>query len=87
MQGWIDAQWRHDNGWDKQAEYLAYLKEQVDTHADRGICWAHLQHDWTSLLCDPDLTWTRRFLEYAAERFETRTYFDYYKETLAKKPS
>ena len=80
VQGWIDAQWRHDNGWDKEAEYLAYLKEMVDTHASRGISWTHLQHDWTSLLCDPDLTWTRRFLEYAAGRFETRTYFDAYTE-------
>ncbi|NLE67637.1 MAG: polysaccharide deacetylase family protein [Lentisphaerae bacterium] len=83
VQGWIDAQWRHDNGWDKQDEYLAYLKEQVDTHADEGICWAHLQHDWTSLLCDPELDWTRRFLEYAAGKFETLTYHDFYK---AKKP-
>ncbi len=79
LQGWIDAQWRHDNGWEKQAEYLGYLKTQVDTFRDKGICWAHLQHDWTSLLCDADLAWTRKFLEYARDAFNTRTYYDDYK--------
>lgn len=84
VQGWIDAQWRHDNGWDKQAEYLTYLKEVVDTHAERGIVWAHLQHDWTSLLCDSDLDWTRKFLEYAANKFDTQTYYDYYKTKITE---
>ncbi len=79
IQGWIDAQWRHDNGWEKQAEYLSYLKTQIDTFRDKNICWAHLQHDWTSLLCDENLDWTRKFLEYAAGKFEMQTYYDYYK--------
>ena len=78
VQGWIDAQWRHDNGWDKQEEYFSYLKDQVDTFHDKGICWAHLQHDWTSLLCDDTLSWTRKFLEYAAGKFDIKTYFDCY---------
>jgi peptidoglycan/xylan/chitin deacetylase (PgdA/CDA1 family) len=79
VQGWIDAQWRHDNGWDKQAEYFSYLKDQVDAFHDKAICWAHLQHDWTSLLCDENLAWTRKFLEYARDKFDPRTYYDYYK--------
>jgi peptidoglycan/xylan/chitin deacetylase (PgdA/CDA1 family) len=79
VQGWIDAQWRHDNGWEKQAEYLAYLKETADTFCNQGICWDHLQHDWTSLLCDESLAWTRKFLEYAREKFETTTYVDCYR--------
>lgn len=82
VQGWIDAQWRHDNGWEKQAEYFSYLKAQVDTYNDRNICWAHLQHDWTSLLCDDHLEWTRKFVEYAASRFEVKTYWDYYRSKL-----
>ena len=79
VQGWIDAQWRHDHGWDLQAEYFAYLQEQVDTYRDKNICWAHLQHDWTSLLCDANLDWTRKFLEYAQGKFEMNTYYGYYK--------
>lgn len=83
VQGWIDAQWRHDNGWEKQEEYLAYLKETADTVCDKGICWDHLQHDWTSLLCDDNLTWTRKFIEYAREKFETKTYFGCYQTKRA----
>ena len=86
VQGWIDAQWRHDNGWDKQAEYFAYLKTQVDTFSGTAICWAHLQHDWTSLLCDENLEWTRKFLEYAASRFEVKTCYEYYKARRAGLP-
>ena len=49
------------------------------TYRDKNICWAHLQHDWTSLLCDAELDWTRKFLEYAQGKFEMNTYYGYYK--------
>jgi len=84
VQGWLDAQWRHDNGWEKLPEYVSYLKAQIDTFRDKNICWCHLQHDWTSLLCDNDLSWTRKFIEYASGKFEIKTYYDYYKASQSK---
>lgn len=77
MQGWIDAQWRRARGWRNWAAYHEYLKEQVDRVAAGGLCWSHCQHDWTSVLYDEPLSWTRKLLEYAAERLEIRTHFEY----------
>lgn len=85
VQGFIDAQWRHDNGWDKQQEYFDYLKGQAEMIKDKNLCWGHIQHDWTSLLCDEDLSWTRRFIELAAKNFEMKTYYDYYQDMIKKK--
>lgn len=79
VQGFIDAQWRHDKGWDNQAEYLAYLKDQIAMLENKNLCWGHIQHDWTSLLCDEDLSWTRRFIEAASEKLEIKTCYDYYR--------
>lgn len=78
VQGWLDAQWRHDNGWEKWEEYNSYLKTQVDRLESMNMCWSHLQHDWTSILFDENLHWTRKFIEYAAQKMEIKTYYDYY---------
>jgi peptidoglycan/xylan/chitin deacetylase (PgdA/CDA1 family) len=84
VQGWLDAQWRHDHGWEKLADYHQYLKEQVAAVANKDICWSHLQHDWTSTLFDENLDWTRKFIKYAAEKIETKTYYEYYKNRKAQ---
>ncbi len=80
MQGWIDAQWRREHGWANWADYHAYLKGRVDDVAAAGGCWSHCQHDWTSVLHDPALDWTRRFLECAARRLRLLTHHDFYVE-------
>jgi peptidoglycan/xylan/chitin deacetylase (PgdA/CDA1 family) len=77
MQGWIDAQWRREHGWANWPAYYEYLKTQVDLAAESGSCWCHCQHDWTSILYDEGLTWTRKFLQYAAGRLQILTYFDF----------
>ena len=43
-----------------------------------GLCWSHCQHDWTSILYDEPLAWTRKFLQYAAATVEILTHFDFY---------
>lgn len=78
MQGWIDAQWRREHGWQNWAAYHDYLKQQVDRVADAGLCWSHCQHDWTSVFYDEPLRWTRAFLEVAAPRLDILTHFDFY---------
>jgi len=80
MQGWIDAQWRREHGWQNWPAYHDYLKGRADEAAAGGRCWSHCQHDWTSTLYDEELTWTRRFLEYAAERLEILTYYEFYQQ-------
>ena len=77
MQGWIDAQWRREHGWQNWAAYHDHLKTQVDEVAASGGCWSHCQHDWTSVFHDEQLGWTRKFLAYAAERLELKTHFDF----------
>lgn len=75
MQGWIDAQWRREHGWQNWAAYHEYLRAQVDHVAATGCCWSHCQHDWTSIFYDETLAWTRQFLEYASERLTLQTHF------------
>ena len=55
-------------------------KEQIDRVAAGGLCWSHCQHDWTSTLYDEPLTWTRKFLEYAAPRLNILTFDRYYQQ-------
>lgn len=83
LQGWIDAQWRREHGWANWAAYHEHLKQQVDFVAAEGLCWSHCQHDWTSILDDEELCWTRKFLEYASERLEVMTHDDYYRRAEA----
>ena len=45
MQGWIDAQWRQQHGWENWAGYHEYLRAQVDDRMADGQCWSHVQHD------------------------------------------
>jgi len=80
VQGWIDAQWRREHGWENWSAYHGYMTSRIDELAVNGKCCSHCQHDWTSLLYDEDLTWTRRLLEYAAERVNLRTHYDFYQE-------
>lgn len=78
MQGWIDAQWRREHGWQNWYLYHDYLQEQVDRVGASELCWSHCQHDWTSTLYDEPLDWTRKFLQYAAERLQILTHSDFY---------
>jgi peptidoglycan/xylan/chitin deacetylase (PgdA/CDA1 family) len=80
LQGWIDAQYRREHGWSNWASYHEYLKTQIDHVAESGLCWSLCQHDWTSILHDEPLDWTRKFLQYAAERVQIMTHFGYYQQ-------
>lgn len=85
IQGWIDAQWRREHGWRNWAAYHEYLKEQVDRVAEAGWCWGHCQHDWTSILHDESLSWTRTFLEYASRRLTLLTCDAFYRQHAARR--
>ena len=78
MQGWIDAQWRREHGWQNWSAYHDHLKAQIDHVAAARLCWSHCQHDWTSLLYDEPLAWTRKFLEQAAARLDILTHYQFY---------
>ena len=83
IQGWIDAQWRREHGWDNWPAYHDYLRSRIEELADSAWCWSLCQHDWTSILEDPQLVWTRRLLEYAAERVRVLTHHQFY-ETMQR---
>ena len=86
LQGWIDAQWRREHGWQNWPAYHAYLRQQVDDVAAGEQCWSLCQHDWTSILYDEPLAWTRKFLEYAKERVNILTHGDYVQQRLQHAP-
>jgi peptidoglycan/xylan/chitin deacetylase (PgdA/CDA1 family) len=78
LQGWIDAQYRREHGWENWPAWYDYLRGVVDEVAASGRCWSLCQHDWTSIFYDEQLTWTRKFLEYAAERLDILTHVEFY---------
>jgi predicted N-formylglutamate amidohydrolase len=80
LQGWIDAQYRREHGWENWPVYHEYLKGVVDEVAASGRCWSLCQHDWTSIMYDEPLHWTRKLLEYAAERLVILTHFEFYEQ-------
>jgi len=81
IQGWIDAQWRREHGWENWPGYHQYLRSRIDELTGSTWCWSLCQHDWTSILDDTELNWTRRLLEYAAERVHVLTHDQYYEQT------
>ncbi|MDZ7618362.1 MAG: polysaccharide deacetylase family protein [Patescibacteria group bacterium] len=80
IQGWIDAQWRREHGWENWPAYHDYLRSRIDQLAGSEWCWSLCQHDWTSILDDSRLDWTRRLLEYAAGRVASCTHANYYEQ-------
>ncbi|MDD2707321.1 MAG: polysaccharide deacetylase family protein [Verrucomicrobiae bacterium] len=86
-QGWMDAQWRRAHGWEQWDRYLAHLKKQARFAARHGLCWSHVQHDWTSIYADPKLQHTRKFLIHARQcGLKLMTHNAYYNQLIPSPP-
>ena len=81
--GWHDVGWKMRHGWEKTDEYLSYLRSTVDAIADRDLVWSVLQHDWSSIQYDPELTVSRELIAYARNRgVELLSHTEFYKRKL-----
>lgn len=84
VHGWHDSTIRDILGWESLDAWVESVKPYVDRAATEGKIYSHLQHDWSSIREDPELTATKAVLQYAREQtLSFLSYHDYHKEQLA----
>jgi peptidoglycan/xylan/chitin deacetylase (PgdA/CDA1 family) len=84
IQGWADCLLREKLGWHDHDGYLAELRTNLELIAHRGMVWSYLQHDWSSLRGDPELSLTESLLRMVRERaVAVETYASYYDRAMA----
>ena len=70
-------------GWDDHKGYLGELRRNLDLITERDLVWSYLQHDWSSLRGDPDMTLTDALLRDVGERgIHAMRYIDHYEQAL-----
>ena len=83
VQGWQDCLWYETHGKDKRG-YALYLKEMADQTKKRGLTWSFVQHDWSTIVYDPDFSVTKQFILYARDLgISFMTHRDYYNARAA----
>ena len=83
VQGWQDCIIRGKIGWDNLDGYLNHVKKDLDYIAEHDLIWGYVQHDWSSIREDPDMSITSRMIEYAQSiGVEIKSYLEFYKDLL-----
>jgi len=86
VQWWQDCIWRNLYGWRNKKEYLKQLKGNIDYIVEHNLVWGYVQHDWSSIKEDPEMTIIRELVEYALDRnVRIMSYYDYYQEEVKKR--
>lgn len=80
-QGWQDIMFFRANDWDRDA-FLNYGKDMINTIEKQDLVWSVCQHDWTSCRKDPNMDYTRAFLEYAQSKGVTVSSHKDYREVF-----
>ena len=68
VHGWQDVLRRRELGWENLDGYFARMCDDIDRVVAADGVFSYCQHDWTSTRDDPDMTLTRRILQYAHDR-------------------
>ena len=83
IQGWQDCILRDEIGWDNRGGYLDHVKKDLDYIAEHDLVWGYVQHDWSSVKEDADMSITRRIIEHAhAIGVEIKSYPAFYEEKV-----
>jgi len=86
IQGWQDYYVRVRRGWDDVEGFIEDVTKEIDVFADTDLIIGYAQHDWTSLVNDPEMEATRRIYEYALTKgVSFEKYEDVYERLLAQK--
>ena len=81
IHGWQDCILREKLGWADLDAYFQHLRVDVDRVVAADGYFSYCQHDWSSVRADPDLTLTRRILDYVKDvGFQVTTYVAHYAE-------
>ncbi len=63
--GWHDVGFKTRFGWEEVARFADYVCGELDRLAGTDLVWSLLQHDWSSVQYDENLTVTRSILRRA----------------------
>jgi len=63
--GWHDVGFKTRFGWGEPTGFLDHVCAELERLADRDVVWSLLQHDWSSVQYDEELTVTRGILRRA----------------------
>ncbi|MBC7287452.1 MAG: polysaccharide deacetylase family protein [Armatimonadetes bacterium] len=63
--GWHDVGFKTRMGWDQPQRFADYVCAQLDRLAGSQLTWSLLQHDWSSVQYDAELSVTRRIIRHA----------------------
>lgn len=68
VHGWIDVHYRRQIGYENMTGYVEEVKRWIDraVEENRDLSWC--QHDWSSVLHDPDMNATYEIVRYAKEK-------------------
>ncbi len=81
VQGWQDCILRGEIGWENIEGYLNEVKKNLDYIAKNNLVWGYVQHDWSSIRGDADMSIIRAMIEYAQKLgIELKSYFQFYSE-------
>ena len=59
---------RKEMGWDDDAGYRDWTRQQIDDAAERDLVWSYAIHDHSSIRNDPDLSLIRELIQHARDR-------------------
>ena len=86
VQGWQDTYLRENCGWDNIVGFIREIKKGVDYIARGDLIWDYCQHDWTSIVNDPQMSIIRELAVYAQERgVKFDQYSSVYEEFISKR--
>ena len=81
VQAWQDVYLREKYGWANFNAYLKHGKEDLDYIFDHNLVWNYVQHDWSSIKSDPEMTITRGIIIYSLKKeIRIMSYQEYYEE-------
>jgi len=84
--GWIDAHYRRLVGYEDWDAYVSETKKWIDMAVEKDLDLSLCQHDWTSVLHDRDMQYTKEILGYAKRRgCQLCTATDYYSSIMRKR--
>ncbi len=85
--GWHDVGFKTRFGWTEPHKFADYVCSELDRLAGTDLVWSLLQHDWSSVQYDEDLTVTRRIIRHARDAGWTLlSHADFYAQHLGSVP-
>lgn len=77
--GWHDVGFKTRFGWKEPGQFAAHVCQQLDRLASTELVWSLLQHDWSSVQYDEELSVTRQIIRHARQRgWQLMTHWQFY---------